>query len=254
MDAGEMTQSLQAAVKATIPARVYRPILSWWRQLRKGPIPENMLSGLEPVSRIWGLDRGSAIDHYYIEQFLSLHAADIRGTTLEMADARYTRKFGGDRVDKGEVLHLVPGNPEATLVGDLASGSGIPSDAFDCMIVINTFLLIYDVRAAIANCYNALKEGGVLLAHFTGIANRCPDDNAWSGDYWRFTSASARQLCEEVFPANNVSVTVFGNVRAATAYLYGLAAEELEPKELDYRDPNYEVAILVRAVKPAANL
>src|ERR1044072_1424135 len=122
-----MTQSLQSAVKATVPARLYRPILSWWRQLRKRPIPENMLSGLEPVSRIWGLDRGSAIDHYYIEKFLSAQAADIRGTTLEMADARYTRRFGGDRVSKSEVLHLVPGNPEATLVGDLATGSGIPS-------------------------------------------------------------------------------------------------------------------------------
>ncbi|MBA2703371.1 MAG: methyltransferase domain-containing protein [Blastocatellia bacterium] len=252
MSAGEITQSLQAAVKATIPARIYRPLLTRWRQLRRRPIPANMLSGLEPVSRIWGLDRGSAIDHYYIEKFLSLNVADIRGATLEMADSRYTRKFGGDRVSRGEVLHLVPGNPEATLVGDLATGAGIPRNSFDCLIVVNTFLLIYDVRSAIANCYQALKEGGVLLAHFTGIANRCPDDAAWAGDYWRFTSASARQLCEEVFPGDHVTVTAFGNVRTATAYLYGLAAEELHPEELDYRDPNYEVAILVRAVKPIA--
>jgi len=253
MDNGGTTQSLQAAVKATIPARIHRPLLTWWRQLRRKPIPANLLTGLEPVSRIWGLDRGSAIDHYYIEKFLSLHAADIRGATLEMADSRYTRKFGGDRVSQSDVLHLVPGNPEATLIGDLATGAGIPRAAFDCLIVINTFLLIYDVRAAIANCYHALKEGGVLLAHFTGTASRCPDDAAWAGDFWRFTSASARKLCEEMFPAQNVTVTVFGNVRTATAYLYGLAAEELQPEELDYRDPNYEVAILVRAVKPVAN-
>ena len=250
---GGTTESLQAAVKARIPARIHRPLLTWWRQLRRKPIPTSLLTGLEPVSRIWGLDRGSAIDHYYIEKFLSRHTADIRGATLEMADARYTRKFGGDRVSKSDVLHLVAGNPEATLIGDLATGAGIPRDAFDCMIVINTFLLIYDVRAAIANCYHALKEGGVLLAHFTGTASRCPDDAAWAGDFWRFTSASARKLCEEMFPAQNVTVTVFGNVRTATAYLYGLAAEELQPEELDYRDPNYEVAILVRAVKPVAN-
>lgn len=254
MNARKLTQPLQTAIKALIPAGIYRPGLGWWRQQRRRPIPANLLSGLEPVSRIWGLDRGSAIDHYYIEKFLSSHAADIRGATLELADSRYTRKYGGDRVSRGDVLHLVAGNSEATLVGNLATGVGIPRDTFDCMIVINTFLLIYEVRAAIANCYDALKEGGVLLAHFTGIANRCPDDNAWAGDYWRFTSASARQLCEEVFRTNDVTVTAFGNVRTATAYLYGLAAEELQPEELDYRDPNYEVAILVRAVKTVAKL
>jgi hypothetical protein len=46
-----------------------------------------------------------------------------------------------------------------------------------------------------------------------------------------------------------VTVTSYGNVLAATAFLQGLAAEELHPEELDYRDPDYEVLISVRAVK-----
>jgi hypothetical protein len=32
--------------------------------------------------------------------------------------------------------------------------------------------------------------------------------------------------------------------------LYGLATEELRPEELNYQDPDYEVLITVRAVKP----
>ncbi len=252
IQAGELAGSLKTAIKRTISPVIYRPILTWWRHLRIRPIPPNILSGLAPVSRIWGLDRGTAIDHYYIEKFLSINAADIRGCTLEMADPRYTRKYGGDRVSRADVLHLVPGNPEATLVGDLVTGEGIPCNSFDCMIVINTFLLIYDVRAAIVNCYHALKGDGVLLAHFTGTSSRCPSDDAWAGDYWRFTSASARLLCEEVFPAKNIKVEAYGNVRSATAYLYGLAAEELDQEELEYRDVKYEVSIMVRAVKPSA--
>lgn len=39
---------------------------------------------------------------------------------------------------------------------------------------------------------------------------------------------------------------------AAITFLQGLAAEELLQKELDHCDPNYEVSITVRAVKPEA--
>jgi hypothetical protein len=45
-------------------------------------------------------------------------------------------------------------------------------------------------------------------------------------------------------------VHVYGNVRTVTAYLYGLAAEDLNDRELNYHDPNYELVIAARAVKP----
>ena len=68
------------------------------------------------------------------------------------------------------------------------------------------------------------------------------------GDYWRFTSRSARMLFEEVFEADNVEVQTYGNV-LATACLHGLGAEELKRKELDGHDPDYEVTVAVKAVK-----
>ncbi|MBE3119884.1 MAG: hypothetical protein IMZ50_14165 [Candidatus Atribacteria bacterium] len=36
----------------------------------------------------------------------------------------------------------------------------------------------------------------------------------------------------------------------AIAFLHGLAAEGLRREELDYHDPDYEVLITVRAIKP----
>ena len=36
-------------------------------------------------------------------------------------------QFGKDRVTSSEVLHVIPGNPQATIVGDLSTGEGIPS-------------------------------------------------------------------------------------------------------------------------------
>lgn len=195
-----------------------------------------------------------SIDRYYIEGFLQTFSADIRGRVLEIADDSYTKKFGGDRVSRSDVLHATGDNPQATLVGDLATGSGIPENAFDCLIVTQTLLVIYDVKAAIANCYRALKPGGVLLASFPGISQISRHDmNRW-GDYWRFTDLSARRLFEEVFPAGDLQIETHGNVLAAVAFLHGLAADELKQNELDYVDADYQVSITVRAKKPDLDL
>ncbi len=242
-----LAHRLKSAIKRVLPPTLYRPILTRLRGTK--PIPADLLALLNPVSRLHGLDRGLPIDRYYVEKFLSAHARDIRGHTLEMGDPRYTHQFGGDRVSHSDVLHLVPGNPEATIVGDLTSETPLPPDTFDCLIVINTFLLIYDIRSALRNCYRALKGEGVLLAHFPGICPRIPYGPAWTGDYWRFTSTSVRQLCEEFFPAKDIEIESYGNVRTATAFLYGLSAEDLLPAELDYHDRDYEMLITVRAVK-----
>jgi len=46
-----------------------------------------------------------------------------------------------------------------------------------------------------------------------------------------------------------VKVTAHGNVLAATAFLQGLALEELRPADLDFNDPSYPVIVTGRAVK-----
>jgi hypothetical protein len=61
---------------------------------------------------------------------------------------------------------------------------------------------------------------------------------------------SARRLCESDFPPASVTVEAHGNVLVAVAFLHGLAREELHQEELDTSDPDYEVLITVRAVKP----
>lgn len=242
---------MRERLKRVIPAAIYRPLLRRWRRIRQRPLSAAGLSGLQPLSGLWGLDRGTPIDHYYIERFLDAHRSDIGGRVLEMADPRYTRKFGDARVTRSDVLHYVPGNPEATLVGDLVTGAGVPEDSFDCIILMNTLLLIYDVRAALRTCYRALRPGGVLLAHFTGIAGGVPGSAAWEGDYWRFRSAAARRLCEEHFSRDAVSIESYGNVRVATAFLYGLGAEDLRADELEFRDSRYETVIFARAARGA---
>jgi hypothetical protein len=57
-------------------------------------------------------------------------------------------------------------------------------------------------------------------------------------------------MFETVFRAKDLEIQSHGNVLAATAFLQGLAVDELDQKELDYTDPHYQTLITVRAVKP----
>lgn len=236
-------------IAGIVPAAFARSILRRWHRFRLRRVRWGSLRRTEPISRVFGLDRGQAIDRYYIEAFLARHRQDIKGRVLEIGDPDYTRRFGADRVARSEVLHAIPGNPAATLIGDLATGEGIPAGAFDCLILTQTYPFIFDVQAAIAHSQAALKPGGVLLATLPGVSQISRYDMDRWGDFWRFTDASARRLFGAVFGVENVRVETYGNVLTACAFLQGLAAHELKREELDYQDPDYQLIITVRAVK-----
>ena len=208
------------------------------------------LRRLKPISPDYGNSRGLEIDRYYIEKFLSEHARDIRGHVLEIKHNEYTVRFGKERVTRSDVLHPVEGNPDATIVADLTKADHLPSNVFDSILFTQTLQVIYDIRTTIATLYRILKPGGVLLATASGMAQLSLVDFDQWGEYWRFTSLSAKLLFEEAFSAGNVTVQSYGNVLAAISFLEGLACEDLEQSELDARDRSYEVLIAVRAVKP----
>ncbi|RIK70844.1 MAG: methyltransferase [Planctomycetota bacterium] len=209
------------------------------------------LRRVTPISRVFGLDRGTPIDRCYIERFLASQAGDIRGCVLEVADDAYTRRFGGERVTQREILFAPPGHRRATYIADLGAPRALPADAFDCMILTQTLHCIYGIKTAVENCRRALRPGGVLLATLPGISQISRYDMDRWGDFWRLTTASARRLFAEAFGASRVQLGAYGNALAATAFLHGLCAEELEPFELDHVDPDYELLITVRAEKGA---
>jgi SAM-dependent methyltransferase len=207
------------------------------------------LRRLEPISTDYGNSRGLEIDRYYIEKFLTEFSSDVRGRVLEIKHNTYTLRYGGNRVTKSDVLHPVEGNPDATIVADLTKADHLPSNTFDAIIFTQTLQFIYDIRTVIATLHRILKPGGVLLVTASGMAQLSLEDFDKWGEYWRFTSLSARLLFEETFGAGNVTVRSYGNVLAAISFLEGLAVEDLKKKELDTVDRSYEILIAVRAVK-----
>jgi SAM-dependent methyltransferase len=210
----------------------------------------DLLQRTTPAGEGWGGIRGQIIDRYYIERFLAEHADDVRGHVLDFGDDAYTLKFGGAKVTQADVLNLTTNNPRATIVGDLSDGEQIPSATFDCILCTQVLLLVYNLPAAVRTLYRILKPGGVVLVTAPGIQKISRGDMNTCGEYWRFTTLSLRRLFEEVFPKDRIEVKASGNVLAATAFLHGLAVEDLRREDLEYQDPDFEVSISLRAVKP----
>ncbi len=229
--------------------RRLRPLRSayvGWRRSR--PVDLGAFRRTTPIDPNWGFERGTPIDRVYVERFIGGHANDIRGRVLEIAAPDYTNRFGSE-VERVDILMAKDGNPEATIVGDLADAPQIPSDSFDCAIVTQTLQFVYDIRAALATLHRILAPGGVLLATVPGITKISPPEDEEYGEWWHYTGRSARRLAEEAFGEGNVEVASFGNVLSAAGFLYGLAASDLAQEELDASDRLYEVIVGVRAVK-----
>ncbi|MEZ4571149.1 MAG: glycosyltransferase [Thermomicrobiales bacterium] len=243
---------LEAAAAAILPERVTNGL----RRASAGSlvtVPPGMvrfgnLRRLSPLDPGFGYNRGGPIDRYYIERFLEWHGDDIAGRVLEIGERTYTVRFGGDKVRQSDVLHVHDGNPEATIVGDLATADHIPSDTFDCVIITQTLHLIYDYQAALETIHRILKPGGVMLATVPGTTQSSRDE--WAGIwYWSFTRHSVQRLIADTFPQGIAQIESYGNVLAAAAFLYGVAAWELTDQERDYRDPQYEMVVTIRARK-----
>jgi hypothetical protein len=206
------------------------------------------LHRLTPISQCFGFDRGLPIDRHYIERFLARHASEIAGRVLEVGDDTYTRRFGGSRVSRSDVLHVHHGNPRATIVGDLTDPAVLPQNAFDCIVLTQTLQLIYDVPLAITRIHGALAPGGVVLVTAPGISQI--DRGEWGKTwFWSFTPAGLQRLFGSVFGPHAVMIEEYGNVFAATAFLQGLAVEEIDTSDLDSLDHAYPVIVALRARK-----
>lgn len=205
-------------------------------------------TSLQPISRLFGFDRGTPLDRYYIENFLKKNASCICGHVLEIAGNEYTKKYG-TAITQSDVLNSVP-SPQATIIGDLASGENIPESAFDCIILTQTIQFIYDVKSVLQNAVKALKPGGTLLITTSGISQISRYDMDRWGEYWRFTDKSLKKLLAEILPEEAIDVRSHGNVAIAKAFLDGRALHELSKDVLDDNDNDYQVILTARVQKP----
>lgn len=204
-----------------------------------------MIDGLpiEPVSREFGIGRGRPVDRYYIERFLEMYKENIKGDVLEIADNLYTLKYGARENIISHVLHVNGwGN---TIKGNLETGEGLATEQFDTLIITQTLMFIYNLKETALHIHRIMKDDAIALITVAGISqiSRYDADN-W-GSYWGFHTDALEKLFIPIFGKENVKVESYGNVKTATALLYGLCCEELQEEDLVFQDPDYPVVLTV---------
>lgn len=226
--------------------RLVRPLVRRDSRIPVGSVRWGDFRRQQPICSNFGSSRGSPVDRHYIESFIAEHAGDVAGRVLEIKDAGYTRRFGGVRVERSDVLDINAANPAATIIGDLNDDGALEDGVYDCIIVTQTLQYLFEPAKALRHLHSALRHGGVLLLTVPGITpvRECGAD--W---YWNFTDSAVERLLGELFAPSAVSVRTCGNVASATAFLQGLSAGELNDSELAAHDPAYQLLIVARAVK-----
>ena len=215
--------------------RLVRPKDSYWLATKS----------VKPLSRKFGFDRGTPIDRFWIEQFMSQQQKFIKGHVLEIGDRSYTKQFG-HQVTKSDILDISQKNKTATLYGDLQNlKKVIPNDTYDCIIVTHVLGLIPEVEEALQELKRILKPGGVLL-----VTSSClSPTHDQKSNLWRFTPAGARYLFGKYFLKSKLEITAFGNVLTGQAFWVGLSAEDLNHRELEYNDPQYPCIVCIKVEK-----
>jgi hypothetical protein len=217
------------------------------RQQPAGSVKWGSLRRTVPFSCDWGYDRGTPIDRVYIDGFLASHADDVQGACLEVMNADYAVRFGRTRVSRRDVLDINPANTHATIVADLGEADSLPEQRFDCVIFTQTLHLIPDMATALANVWRAIAPGGVLLLTVPALG-RHDTRKGFHHDRWRVTKTGLEWLLTRL-PDARADSTTYGNVLSCTAFLYGLAAEELHPEELHVKDPAFPLIVAARVRK-----
>lgn len=202
------------------------------------------IGAVRPLSAKWGLDRGTPIDRYYVNDFLMRHRSDVKGRVLEVKHDDFASRIGGKNVDRLDIVSLEADNPNATIVGDIADPDTLPKATFDCVILTQTLHLIFDMAIALENLRLSLRPGGVALITVPGITPILTDATfPW---YWSLTEQALRRLLMQQFDEEQIELQTYGNLFSATAFLHAAAVEEVTLRKLDRRDPSYPVTIAAR--------
>ena len=231
-DAQELVRRLHHSPRAR---RAVRPVR--WGNLRR----------LQPVSPRWGSERGTAVDRHYIDAFFARHSDLIRGRVVEVRDPRYATTCGNG-VTTIDIVDIDPRNDDATIIADLADPGSLPTAAFDCAIVPQTLVYVREPFAAAANLWQSIAPGGALLVTTPAIARVDPD--AVDDDRWHLTRAGLETVIRRACPDGQSSVEAHGNPIVATAFLQGIAVEELRADELDAHHPLFPIVVTAVVRKP----
>ena len=208
----------------------------------KGEIDWGDLKKTVPICQAFGLTRGTPVDRYYLQKFITEIHPQVVGNILEVGGIPKDRDF----------YQLIPGNcyrnlnlepgPGIDITGDVHDISVVEPNSQDSVIIFNVLEHCYAPWIAVENIYSWLKPGGKCFAMVPSAIRV----HATPMDYWRPLPDAF------VWMFRNFSqhkLYVYGNPISVIASYHGIAVEELTSEELDAFHPDYPVATCIIAEK-----
>jgi hypothetical protein len=188
---------------------------------------------------MYGFDRGTPIDRYYVDKFFTARRHRISGRVLEIQTTDHITRYGSD-VIAADTLDINP-SFHPTYCCDLANAAIVSTGAYDCFLLPNTLSFVRDLDAALREARRIVRPGGAILATVPAFVPLTPDVE----DYWHHSAEGWRIVAARVWPDCETRVESHGNCLAAAAAMYGVAVEELTPAELDVTDARYPVLVSI---------
>ncbi|MBP3802725.1 MAG: hypothetical protein J6I76_02330 [Oribacterium sp.] len=200
----------------------------------------DFLLSVEPVSRLYGYERGTPVDRLYIERFLKKQSSRIKKAEyiLEVGEDTYSKKYFPN--SKHDILDYSKGM-------DLTKEETLTQNMYDVFVCTQVFHQIYDVKSAIKGAYYLLKHGGIMLATVCGNISKLARNEEYE-HYWGFTRLSIGLLIKEVF-GDDVEIESYGNIAIANAFIQGIPVEEIKLNLFDIKDEDFTICISIAATK-----
>lgn len=242
----DASPAVPGVLRAWVKARVSPRSLVRLRCLTRGlPLPRwGNLRRPRPFSEVFGFDRGTPLDRYYLHQFLARERAAITGRVLEIQSPGHARRFGHD-LTAADSIDIDPLHTPTYLCDLAASERIVPDNSYDCFLLPNTLCALKDIEQCLRQALRIVRPGGTILASTAGFVPLTSD----YPDYWHLSADGWKEVAARVWAGQEVHVEQHGNCLAAVAAMLGLAHEELDPQELDVHDPRYPVLVTLRCRK-----
>lgn len=236
--------SVKSKIRNIIPKSL---LARYYRFRNRGELKPSMLKA-PAVSRLFGLDRGTPVDRFFIEEFLRHHSISFQGDGLEIGEIRYLNQFNKNLKSAKSIVLDSPKTPNE-IYGDLTLHHSLPSEVADIFVCTQTLNFIYNIDDAILGIHKVLKQNGVALITVASICQISRYDAIRWGDFWRFMPQSIFRLFTDKFGQDYVEMSVYGNLYAAHVLLHGFALEECDKNKLLDLDDDYPVIIGLKVTK-----
>jgi len=209
----------------------------------RGAVSWGDLRRLTPICSRFGFSRGEPVDRYYLRRWLDEIRDEVTGVVVELGGKNTNvTLYGFSKASEYHALDLDASSAHVDIQGDVLDATALEPESADTILLFNVLEHCPSPETAVVNVRRWLRAGGRVFCMVPSVQR----SHRYPKDYWRPLPDAMTWLFRDY---DEVALRVFGNPTAAVACLMGIAADELDPAELDAEHADFPVATCLRATK-----